>query len=162
MTVYCFWILTNGNIIIPDSRHILAVVAVPAAFGETDETIKRTFEEYGEERNSNHEGRAREAILFRIIHRNHIRIRKNQFRRNQYWAVQLYDLTKERKFSLTRWAKYVLPLTNDKYADVRIHQLKDDSITLKCLKLLAEEFLVDVGETTVVITQSELIKMYSK
>ncbi|MBU1568583.1 MAG: hypothetical protein KJ630_23520 [Proteobacteria bacterium] len=159
---YCFWILrTNGNIIIPESRHINAVVAVPAAFDETDESIRRTFAYYNESQAMNHEGRAREAIMLRVINRNHIRIRKNQFRNNQNWAVQLYDLTEERKISLSRWANYILPFANDKNADVVLHQLIDNTKTKTILYLMAEEYSFD-REETVIIPQSELLLMYTK
>lgn len=160
MPGYCFWILTNGNIIIPTSRHILAVVAAPAAFGETQESIRKTFEKYNESPMTNHEGKARETILVRVINRNHIRIRKNQFRNNQRWAVQLFDLTEERKISLSRWAKFIIPFVNDEYADVVIHQLKDNMRIIRTLNLLGEEYSND-GET-VIIPQAKLMEMYSK
>lgn len=110
---------------------------------------------------TNHEGKAREAILLRVIKRNHIRIRKNQFRNNQSWSIQLFDLTEERKMSLLRWVKYILPSVNDKFADVSIHQLKDNSRITISLNLLSEEYSTD-RDDTVIIPQKELIKMYSK
>ncbi len=44
----CYWILTNGTIVIPDSLHILAVVSAPALFGESEESIRKTFRKYGQ------------------------------------------------------------------------------------------------------------------
>ena len=83
MSNYCFWILENGTIVKPDSRHILAVVSAPIVFGETEESIHKTFKKYGQGISSNFEGKAREEVLLRVIKRNHIRIRKNQQKRNQ-------------------------------------------------------------------------------
>ena len=127
MPSYCFWILKNGNIIKPDSRHILAVVASPAVFGETEDSIRKTFNKYGQDIASNFEGKAREEVLLRVIRRNHIRIRKNQSKQNQHWSIQLYKLEPERIASIASWAKQIFADLTDPYSDVVIHQLYDDT-----------------------------------
>jgi len=160
MALHCFWILLDGTIVVPDSRHILAVVAAPIAFGETDESINKTFKEYNESPMTNHEGRARETILLRVINRNHIRIRKNKSRNNQTLSVQLFQLTEERKEVLSRWARYILPLIDDKFADVVIHQLKYKSRLVTSLNLLAKECSSGGDEVLTVLTQSQLSELY--
>ena len=37
----CFWILTDGKIILPDNLHIIAIVSCPDAFGESDQVTGR-------------------------------------------------------------------------------------------------------------------------
>ncbi len=154
----CFWILVDGTIVIPDSLHILAVVSAPALFGESEESLKNTFEPYGQGIQSNVEGKAREETLTRIIKRNHVRIRKNQYKGNQHWSLQLFEMTTEREQAITKWSKYVSGLKSDKYADVIIHQLHDGLKIRTSLDVLAGGY--DGNEEPVVLSQAELIRMY--
>lgn len=154
MSDLCFWILTNGIIVRPDSRHILAVVCCPRAFGETKESIRETFEKQNQSPNSNYEGIAREEVLTRVINRNHIRIRKNQHKRGQHWSLQLYSLNDERRSSIAAWASYITTDANDKHADVVIHQFKDGSKIKTSLDKLANENNGPVKPE--IITQAEL------
>lgn len=158
MSEHCFWILTDGKIIIADSLHILAIVSAPELFGETVESLKETFEPYGQGIQSNYEGKAREETLTRVIKRNHIRLRKNQNKRNQHWSLQLFELTAEREQAIAKWAKYVSGLTGDKYADVIIHQSHDGSKIRTSLDKLAGGY--DGAGETEVLSQAELIRIY--
>jgi hypothetical protein len=160
MSDYCFWILPNGVIVKPESRHILAVVCCPGAFGETKESIRKTFKEQGQSQNSNYEGKAREQVLTRVINRNHVRIRKNQHKRQQNWSLQLYELTDERRAAIAVWAKHITAKTTDKFADVIIHQFKDESKIRTSLDKLAKEATADVKP--VIVTQTELLEIYKK
>lgn len=155
MPEHCFWILTNGAIVIPDSRHILAVVCCPIAFDETKESIRETFEKQNQSPDSNFEGVAREEVLSRVIHRNHIRIRKNLHRENQHWSIQLHNLTAERRASISAWANYISADTEDIHADVIIHQFHNGSKFQISLNTLAEEYSGD-DKKTVIVTQQEL------
>lgn len=156
MSRYCFWILNDdkGTIVKPDSRHILAVVSAPHAFGETEESLAETFRKYGQSHRSNFEGKAREEVLMRVIHRNHIRIRKNQHKRGQYWSVQLFRMTGERKSRMAIWAKYILPSVEDKYGDVIVHQFFDNSKIRISLDELAGEYIGN--KEPVIVSQDEL------
>ena len=156
MSGYCFWILNDdeGTIVQPDSRHILAVASAPHAFGETEKSLTETFREYGQSHKSNFEGKAREEVLTRVIHRNHIRIRKNQHKREQYWSVQLFRMTDERKSRMAAWAKYILPSVEDKYGDVIVHQFFDHSKSRISLDELAGEYIGNKG--SVIVSQNEL------
>jgi hypothetical protein len=154
----CYWILTSGRIVIPDSLHILVVVSAPALFGESEESIQETFRKSEQDMRSNYEGKAREEVLLRVINRNNIRIRKNILKRQQHWSIQLYRLTAERKSSLSAWAKYMHGLSGDKYADVTIHQLYDDSKMRTSLDQLLAESAVD--EDPVILKQSDLVGNY--
>ena len=157
MSEYCFWILTDKRIVIPDNLHILAVVSAPKIFGETKQTIQETFKRYGQNVNSNYEGKSRQEILLRVINRNHIRIRKNNRKSHQHLSIQLFRLTEERKESISAWAKYVTP-ADDKYADVIIHQLHDNSKMKIALNLLADGCTADIDP--IIISQSELLRIY--
>ncbi len=154
----CFWILEDGTIVIPDSLHILAIVSCPELFGESDRSIKNTFKRYHQQTSSNVESIAREEILLRVIKRNHIRIRKNILKRQQHWSLQLFELTPERKTSISAWAKYVCGLSGDKYADIIIHQLYDNSKMKTSLVLLAGGCTADIDP--VIVTQVELLRIY--
>jgi len=154
MPEHCFWILTNGTIVKPDSRHILAVVCCPIAFGETKESIRETFKKQSQSPNSNFEGVAREEVLNRVINRNHIRIRKNMHKKGQHWSMQLYNLTLERRESISAWASYISADTEDKYADVIIHQFHNGSKVNTSLSKLADESAGD--KKPVIVTQQEL------
>jgi hypothetical protein len=137
---FCYWILNNGTVVEPSHNHILSVVENPILFGETPESIKATFEKHGESCNYNVESKAREEILTRvIILRNHVRIRKNQSKKQQYWSLQLHDLTEERERSILAWARNVIRDADDKFGDVIINQLKDNSYIRTSLNLLAVE-----------------------
>ena len=158
MSEFCFWILTDGTIVKPDSRHILAVACAPSAFGETVQSLQETFEPYGQGIHSNYEGKAREEVLLRVIHRNHVRIRKNQHKHNQHWSIQLYRFTDERKQAIFKWAKYVSGLSGDKYADAIIHQFHDGSKMKTSLDQLADGYNGD--KEPEIVSQAELTRIY--
>ena len=132
----CYWILNDGKILDKQSRHILAVISAPEIFGETEEGINETFKKYGQDIKSNYEGKAREDVLLRVIYRNHIRIRKNILKKSQSWSIQLYRLTDTAKESIIEWANSLK--TNDKYADVKIHELQNNSKTKTSFNLLLD------------------------
>ncbi|MBU1566852.1 MAG: hypothetical protein KJ630_14670 [Proteobacteria bacterium] len=163
MSLYCFWILLDGRIIAPDSKHIIAVVNFPEIFGETAKSINATFSEYGEQSpSSNHEGRARESILLRIIQKNNVRIRKHQLKRNQHWSIQLYELTQERKQSISKWARYISSSDSDAYAAVIMDQFKDGQKIYTSLDILAGGWSDDGVEEIVIWTESQLSELYKK
>ena len=158
MSEFCFWILTDGTIVKPDQRHILAVAHAPGAFGESIESLTETFAPHGQDIYSNFEGKPREQTLKRVIRRNHIRIRKNQLKRGQHWSIQLNKLDTERKAAIAAWAKYITPATDDRYGDVIIHQFHNGSEIKTSLDQLAAAYS---GETEPeVITQEELVRRY--
>ena len=154
----CYWILADGTIVEPHSRHILAVKAAPTTFGETKKSLSIIFAKYGEEKNHNVESNARQEILLRVIKRNHIRIRKYVLKRCQHWSLQLFELSTEREQAIAKWAKYVSGLTGDKYADVTINQLFDNSKMRTSLDKLAGGY--DGKGEPEVLSQSELTRIY--
>ena len=158
MSEDCFWILTDGRIVVPDSKHILAVVSAPSAFGESVKSLIRTFQPYGQGIQSNYEGKAREETLSRVIRRNHIRIRKNKYKWNQHWSLQLFEMTPEREQAIAQWSKYVSGLTGDRYADVVIHQFHDGSKIRTSLDKLAEGY--DGNGEPEVLSQAELTRIH--
>lgn len=159
MSDHCFWILVDGTIVKPDSRHILAVASAPSAFGETVQSMQETFEPYGQDIHSNFEGKARETVLLKVINRNNIRIRKNQHKRGQHWSIQLFELTDERKRSISAWARYISPSADDKYGDVIIHQFHDGSKMRTSLDQLTDGYNCD-KEPVKIVYQAELIRIY--
>jgi len=162
MSLYCFWILLDGRIIAPDSKHIIAVVNFPEIFGETEESIEMTFREYGESPRSNHEGKARETILLSLINKNNVRIRKHQLKRNQHWSIQLYELTTERKQSISKWARYISSSGTDAYAAVIMDQFKDRQKIHTSLDILAGDCADGGVEEVVILTESQLSELYKK
>ena len=154
MSEHCFWILADGTIVKPDSRHILAVAAAPSAFGETRESVEQTFAGYGQHAQSNYEGRAREEVLLRVIRRNHARIRKNRQKWNQYWSIQLFELTRERQQAIAAWAQYISTRTEDRFADVVIYCFADKTKIRTSLDQLAQGH--GVARETVVMGQNQL------
>jgi hypothetical protein len=158
MSRYCFWVLNDGTIVKPDSRHILAVASCPAAFGETEASLQETFSRYGQSHKSNYEGKAREEVLMRVIGRNHIRIRKNQHKRGQHWSFQLYELTLERAGKMAQWAAYITPFTEDKYGDVIIHQFCSGAKTRTSLEQLAGAY---PGGDIEIVSQDKLVRRYT-
>jgi hypothetical protein len=158
MSAFCFWILENGTLVKPDARHILAVAAAPAAFGETRESLEQTFVKYGQAVESNFEGKARQEVLFRVIRRNHVRIRKNQQKREQHWSFQLEQLTRERQERISAWAAMITPFVDDRFADVRIYQFHDKSEMRTSLDQLAAAWQGDTRPQW--ISQDELVRRY--
>lgn len=134
MMGHCYWILVDGKIL-EQSRHIMAIKQNPTSFGETEESIKRTFAKHGEENNYNVESKARQEIMLRVIRRGHIRIRKNIHRHCQHWIIQIYELSDERRATISSWAKFVAT-DGDPYADVIVYQLHDNSKIQTSLNLL--------------------------
>lgn len=155
----CFWILTNEAVVIPDSLHILAVVAAPELFGESEESIQKTFKGHDQNQNSNVESAAREEVLLRVVSRNNIRIRKNLQKCNQHWSIQLYRLTQERDSAICNWAKHAV-VDGDQYADVVIHELHNNSKTTTSIDHLAQRSRS--SESPVIVKQSDLVCMESE
>lgn len=134
-----FWITPKGQIIEPSMYHIVTVVKFPEKFGETKSSLQSTFDKYNEPMDSNIEGKAREEILERVVKRGFIRIRLGGTGSNQKWSIQLFRLTKIAGNALWMWAKQVTDkkMTNDKYADVIIHQLHNNKMTRTSLDVIA-------------------------
>lgn len=150
-----FWILVNGAVLIPDSLHILSIVATPELYGESKESIQDTFQRHGQSINSNVESKGREEVLLRVLKRNNIRIRKNTLKHNQHWSIQLFRLTQERKAAICNWAKLVVSDKGDQYADTIIHQLFDNSKIRTSLNRLADECTAEKAPK--IIKQSDLV-----
>jgi hypothetical protein len=134
-----YWITKTGKIIEPDSRHILTIVKHPELFGETDKSIKNTFDKYNEHPLSNVEGEARNEVMLRVIKRGYIRIRLGGSRMNQKFSIQLNKLTPKVEDVLWMWARVVTDKKQvlDKYSDVIIHELNGNKMTRTSLDKIA-------------------------
>jgi hypothetical protein len=75
-------------------------------------------------------------------------------KKGQHWSMQLYNLTFERRESISAWASYISADTEDKYADVIIHQFHNGSKVNTSLNKLADEYTGD--KKPVIVTQQEL------
>jgi len=150
MSINAYWLTqkymdrsdNSGSIIKPESRHILAVVNHPEKFGETEEILETTFNLYGEQMRSNIEGKARHAVLLRVIKRGFVRIRTNRTRRSQHWSVQVNILDLSLKNIIWMWAKQVSSEQgSDKFADVVVHELgrSDNMIKTTLEKIVSGE-----------------------
>ena len=123
MSEFAYWINKKGQLQKPKTRHIASVIENPEWFGETEESIKKTFDKYNEPISTTVEGKAREEILLRIIKRGYARIRQNVSRRNQAYSIQVNKITPRIEDALFAWAKIQSKDTLDKYADVNVHEL---------------------------------------
>lgn len=140
MSAFAYWITPKGQVVKPDSRHILTVVKHPAVFGETKKTIEATFEKYGQSMYSNIEGKAREEVMLRVIGRGFIRVRQGGSRSNQHWSIQLNRVTPKANDAIWSWANQIIKdgTAKDKYADVVIHELgRGDKMTKSDLSSIA-------------------------
>ncbi len=139
MSTFAYWINLKGKILKPDTRHIGAIVSKPSLYGETDKTVKATYEKHGEPISSTVEGKAREEIMLRVIMRGYIRIRKSGTRRDQRWSIQVAKLNNKNRDYLWAWAREVIDskVADDKYADVHIHQLAKKKVTKTSLNKIA-------------------------
>jgi hypothetical protein len=123
MSEFAYWINPKGQLQRPKTRHIASVIEEPEWFGETEESIKKTFDKYGEPVSTTVEGKAREDILLRVIKRGYARIRLNKTRRNQSYSVQIDRLTPKIEDTLFVWANIQSKDAMDKYADVNVYEL---------------------------------------
>jgi hypothetical protein len=121
-----YWISPKGDTLKPEMYHIGAVIGNPKKFGETHDTIKKTFDSHGEPVTKNAEGSARNEIMERVMKRGFIRIRKHNLRRSQNWVIELYDMSNKKANYIANWAKRMIDdkIAKDIYADVTITDLR--------------------------------------
>lgn len=127
MSNTAYWISPKGDILEPTGYHIGAVITNPKKFGETTQTIKDTFEKYGEPVSKTSEGQSRNEIMERVMKRGFIRIRKHNIKRSQKWVIELYDMSNRKANYLANWAKHMIDnkLVDDTYADITITDLRN-------------------------------------
>jgi len=137
-----YWISPKGKVMEPTMYHIGSVIGNPKKFGESDATIKDTFDKYDEIVSKNSEGQARNDIMERVMERGFIRIRKHNLRRMQKWVVELYNMNNKKAVYISNWARWMIDKkqTDDMYADVKITDLKDFRGVEKDLTTLSKMF----------------------
>lgn len=109
-----YWITPSGQSI-SAIRHIEAIINNPKLFGETRESIEKTYEKHGEKIGL--EGSAREEVMIRAIEKGFIRVREYR----NWWSIDVNRLTKRIANVLHQWSKTIrIP---DRYADVQISEL---------------------------------------
>jgi hypothetical protein len=140
-----YWITPKGDVLKPSMYHISTIIEHPKKFGETDDTIKATFEKHNEPVSKNSEGFARSEIITRVLGRGFIRIRKHTTRRFQGWSVELVGLNNRKLDYIQNWAKEIVDkkMTRDIYADVKITDV--DPRTLRINKAM-DSYLNDVAQ----------------
>jgi len=134
MKTKAYWILPSGEILEPSIYHIGSVIKKPSKFGMSTKELQDIFDKYNEPMSSTAEGKAREHIMSRLLTKGYIRIRENV--RGGY-SIQLNRLTPKVGDMLWEWANKESQISNDKYADVTIHQLKGNKMTRTSLDQLA-------------------------
>lgn len=138
-----YWISPKGDVLEPSSYHIGAIINKPKKFGETDQSIKDTFDMHGEPISRNSEGLARNEIMTRVMKRGFIRIRKHNLRRAQGWVIELYGLNKKKASYISNWAKWLIDnkMAGDVFADVTITDLNNFRSIRKNLALITRSVL---------------------
>ncbi len=131
-----YWISPKGKVL-PFSQfstHINQVISNPKKFGETDLTIKASYDKFNEK--MPHEGKGREEIIVRILKRGYIRIRKYTS-----WSIQLNKLNQKQDDYIWAWSKSIK--TDDPYADVSIHELMGNKMTKTSFDKISEDTRMD-------------------
>lgn len=114
-----YWISPNGEVLDVGrtKTHIEVVISNPNKFGESRESIQKEYDKYEEQ--ISWEGKAREVIMTRIIHRGWVRVRE----KSNQWTLQLWKLEPKMNDILWMWAKTIHKTVYDKYAPVVIYEL---------------------------------------
>lgn len=97
-----FFISPTGELINVEVSHIATIIKDPTRFGMTLETIKKTYERFGEKLMV--EGSARREILIQMVQEGWTRIRRYP---NHFWSIQVNDLNQVRKDWLYGWANVI-------------------------------------------------------
>lgn len=161
-----YWITPSGVTMKPDSYHIVTVQKYPEIFKETKKSLRDTYDKYNEPIDSNIEGKAREAIMDRVIRRGFVRIRKNTMRNNQSWSIQLVKITPKVNDAIWAWSKEMTKYS-DKYADVNINFLDSNKMIKTTLDKIAsganivETCSDNVLRKFVILTESSFGLIYS-
>ncbi len=129
-----WWILPTGKTIRLDQYHIGAVLNHPEKFGYTDDKLKKIYDKHKEPMSPTIEGKAREEIIYNLMKKKFIRIRKKIA---GDYSIQLDRLTPAIGDRLWLWANKESQNAFDKYADVTIHTLKGNKMIRTSLDELA-------------------------
>jgi hypothetical protein len=125
----------KGQVIYVPRSHISLVISHPEKFHLNFDYIKTIYEKYEEK--TGLEGRARREILFYLIDRGFIRIRKYK----NHWKVNVKDLYGDTAaISLHRWAKSMIAATNDFHIEVIVEQRNGVIIKTDLATLASYEF----------------------
>lgn len=115
-----FFLSPEGNLIPVPLNHISTVISEPERFGLTPAEIETTYRKYSERVGV--EGEARKELLFEIISRGWIRLRRYP---NKHWSVTAGNLTPPIQKILRGWAEKMLSGTDgfreqDRYMPVKV------------------------------------------
>lgn|SRR5574344_1505165 len=99
-----FW-FKNGKIKQVEGTHINAVIKNCKAFGLTPDEIQAAYKKYKEPIGL--EGRAREALMIKIIKNGWIRVRETYDSRGDCFTIQFYDFSRQKK-DLQKLINYLL------------------------------------------------------
>jgi len=112
------WLRPDGVVVdVGCRRHIDLIIDDPAAFGETAASVAAEYRMHGEP--LRHEGRARAAIMLRVVRRGFVRVR----RKRNHWSVELWEPSPETVGIIAAWAAVQLRSTADIHADVHLAAL---------------------------------------
>ena len=146
-----YWISPKGKVLEPTLYHVGSIIRDPKKFGESDQSIKDTFDEHGELVSGTSEGNARNEIMQRVMERGFIRVRKYNQRRMQHWSIELYKMSRQKAKYISNWAKHLIDkkLTDDIYADVKVVDIKNFASDSGSLYDLAHDALGENVKITV-------------
>ena len=158
-----WWITNRGDMLRLDQYHVGAVIKNPELFGYTTEKLKKIYAKYNEPYSPTLEGKAREEILYKLMKKKYIRIRKKI---SGDYSIQLDALNPKMGDRLWLWANKESKDAFDKFADVTIHLLKGNKMIRTSLDQLASGATIKEsigGERRLLTAQEcEKIKVYTE
>lgn len=116
-----YWLSPHGESIPVDTAHIREVIANPDRFGLDRAEVRQMFKDFNEPLGL--EGKARSAIMTRLIEHGWIRVRLKP--KSDLWIFDLWDIRRSRDVLLDFLVDAVHFGYMHKNADLRISELKD-------------------------------------
>jgi hypothetical protein len=117
---HAFWISPEGETFEIEFSHIATILKYPSKFGYSREKLEQVFQKHGERLGQ--EASAREEIIKELVTKGWIRVRLY----DNYWSVNVADMTDTTKHFLRYWACKVIDGEFgevDRYAPIRISGL---------------------------------------
>jgi hypothetical protein len=134
------WISPDGEILTDSGSHIEYVISNPDKFGLRRKYIEQIYAKYNEPLKQ--EGKARKELIFELVRRGWIRLRRYP---NQYWSINVFQLNDEVRARLCKWAINVLDGMSefkelDREMPVRISCFENDDLLQMSIEKLTRKF----------------------
>ena len=129
-----YWLSPSKKIIPVMATHIDTVLRKPEEFGLTQDYIDATAEEFGGKHELRDGGKARDAIMVRMLSKGWVRIRKVVSRNADYWTIQIetgmsHGIPRLIKNTITNWAEKMIQMNSNRGRDsVSVLNTKGDRL----------------------------------